>query len=365
MKNGLLKLVLSLITGLILIVGMLGCDSQTVPDTTAPQAATRTITDMAGRTVVIPAVVNTVYCAVPTAESMVYSLAPEKMAAWVFQQSDDALSLLGARAKELPVLGGWMGEKVTANLEEIAKLAPDVIIWLGDPETGVTTAESITQQTQRPVVIMDSDFDPTPESYRLMGEVLGLSERAEELAEYWENAVKEVSDMVAEIPDDEIVKVYYAEGTGGLSTDASGSGHTVIIDFVRGFNVAVGVEIKQGAASSPVSMEQVLSWNPDVILVSSSSGGADNYDTILTDESWSQIKAVQDKRVYVTPNLPFPWFDRPPCVGRALGVYWCANVLYPDYVKINIRDKTREFCKLFYDIDLTEAQLDLLLKNAE
>ena len=96
-----------------------GCGSQaasTTPATTATinsssQATTRVFTDMAGRKVEIPTKINTVYCAVPTAEPMVYSLAPEKLAAWVNAPSDDVKKYLSDRAKNLPVLGGWMGEK--------------------------------------------------------------------------------------------------------------------------------------------------------------------------------------------------------------------------------------------------------------
>jgi iron complex transport system substrate-binding protein len=337
-----------------------------IPITTTNQtpaaAKTRIITDMAGRKVEIPTVINTVYCAVPTAEAMIYSLAPEKMAAWVNKPSGDVINLLGGRAKQLPVLGGWMGEKVTANLEEMAKLAPDIIVWMGDPPTAKATAEAITQQTNRPVIVTDSTFAPTPAMYRMMGDILGVPERGEKLAAYCENAVKEVSGMAAKIPDDKKVTVYYAEGNGGLTTNPSGSTHTVVLDFVKGVNIGA-VEDKSGAASSPVSMEQLLSWNPDVILVGSSAS-ADTYNTVMTDSAWSQIKAVQNKRVYMTPSLPFPWFDRPPGIMRALGIYWCGNVLYPEYVNIDLNQKTREFCSLFYNLNLTDEQLNLLLKNA-
>jgi len=294
---------------------------------------------------------------------MVFSLAPEKMAAWVNQPSDNQISLLGERAQELPVLGGWMGEKVTANLEEMAKLAPDIIVWMGDPKTASNTAEAITQQTQRPVVVVDSNFDPTPEVYRFMGDILGVPERGEKLAAAWEACVKDVSAMVATIPDDKKVAVYYAEGNAGLTTNPAGSGHTVVLDFVKGVNIG-DVEDKSGAAASPVSMEQILSWNPDVVLVSSAAS-ADTYNTVMTDSSWANVKAVQNKRVYMTPNLPFPWFDRPPGVMRALGIYWCGNVLYPEYVNIDLHQKTKDFCKLFYNVDLTDDQVSLILKNAE
>lgn len=128
---------------------------------------------------------------------------------------------LSDRAKNLPVLGGWMGEKCTANLEEIAKLAPDLIVFM--TTTGVNNnpgqiADSITNQTKRPVIVMESGFADTAKVYRLMGDILGVQERAESLASYCEKKMKGISDMVAKIPQDKLVSVYYAEGTSGLAT---------------------------------------------------------------------------------------------------------------------------------------------------
>ncbi|KUO78233.1 MAG: hypothetical protein APF81_25090 [Desulfosporosinus sp. BRH_c37] len=357
-----------------------GCSSQatsTTPVTSATpatsvsagnssQATTRVITDMAGRKVTIPTKINTVYCAVPTAEAMLYSLAPEKLVAWVNAPSDDQKKYLSDRAKNLPILGGWMGEKSTANLEEIAKLSPDLIIFM--TTTGVNNnpeqiADSITNQTKRPVIVMESGFADTAKVYRLMGDILGVQDRAETLASYSEKKMKEISDMVAKIPQDKLLNVYYAEGTSGLSTDPSGSDHTEVLDFVKGKNVA-DVQAKGGQGMSSVSMEQVLAWNPDVVLVSSNSGGVKAYDSILKDTSWGKVKAVKNSKVYMTPLLPFGWYDRPPNIMRILGIEWLGSALYPNYVKIDLKQETKDFFSLFLGQKLTDEQVIELLKQA-
>ncbi|SPF31919.1 Periplasmic binding family protein [Candidatus Desulfosporosinus infrequens] len=351
-----------------------GCGSQATSTTpvTSPttgnssQATTRVITDMAGRQVTIPTKINTVYCAVPTAEPMVYSLAPEKLAAWVNAPSDDVKKYLSDRAKNLPVLGGWMGEKSTANLEEIAKLAPDLIVFM--TTTGVNNnpgqiADSITNQTKRPVIVMESRLADTAKVYRLMGDILGVPDRAETLASYCEKKMKEVSDVVAKIPQDKLVSVYYAEGTSGLATDPSGSDHTEVLDFVKGKNVA-DVQAKGGQGMTNVSMEQVLSWNPDVVLVSSNSGGVKAYNSILNDTSWGKVNAVKNKKVYLTPTLPFGWYDRPPNIMRVIGSEWLGSELYPDYVKVDLRQETKDFFSLFLGQKLTDEQVAELLKHA-
>ncbi|EGW37556.1 ABC transporter substrate-binding protein [Desulfosporosinus sp. OT] len=356
------------------ILLLTGCSSQaasTTPATSATtnnssQATTRVITDMAGRQVTIPTKINTVYCAVPTAEPMVYSLAPEKLAAWVNAPSDDVKKYLSDRAKNLPVLGGWMGEKSTANLEEIAKLAPDLIVFM--TTTGVNNnpeqiADSITTQTKRPVIVMESAFADTAKVYRLMGDILGVQERAETLASYSEKKMKGISDIVAQIPQDKLVSVYYAEGPSGLSTDPSGSDHTEVLDFVKGKNVA-NVQAKGGQGMTNVSMEQVLSWNPDVVLISSNSGGVKAYNAILKDTSWGKVNAIKNKKVYLTPLLPFGWYDRPPNIMRVLGIEWLGSELYPDYVKVDMKQETKEFFSLFFNQKLTDEQVIELLKRS-
>jgi iron complex transport system substrate-binding protein len=78
---------------------------------------------------------------------------------------------------------------------------------------------------------------------------------------------------------------------------------------------------------------------------------------------WSSVKAVREKRIYLAPNLPYGWFDAPG-VNRLMGVRWLMSVLYPDQFPDNLRAVTRQFYKLFYQVDLSDAQIDLLLTPA-
>lgn len=157
------------------------------------------------------------------------------------------------------------------------------------------------------------------------------------------------------------MSVYYAEGTSGLATDPSGSDHTEVLDFVKGKNVA-DVQAKGGQGMTNVSMEQVLAWNPDVVLVSSNSGGFKAYDSILKDVSWGKVNAVKNKKVFLTPALPFGWYDRPPNVMRVLGSEWLGSELYPDYIKVDLKQETKDFFDLFFGQKLTDEQVTELLK---
>ena len=50
-----------------------------------------------------------------------------------------------------------------------------------------------------------------------------------------------------------------------------------------------------------VSMEQVVNWNPDIILM----GRVATTDPVLKDSKWSAIKAVKNGKVYVNPGGAF------------------------------------------------------------
>jgi iron complex transport system substrate-binding protein len=78
----------------------------------------------------------------------------------------------------------------------------------------------------------------------------------------------------------------------------------------------------------------------------------------------SRLKAVQDKRVYLAPNLSYGWLDAPPGVNRLIGVRWLTSILYPKQFPDNLQETTQQFYKLFYQVDLTDEQVAMLLTIA-
>ena len=115
-------------------------------------------------------------------------------------------------------------------------------------------------------------------------------------------------------------------------------------------------EVRPGLVT--VSFEQVLLWNPEVILTTD----PNFWKSAWTDPRWRAVKAVEEKRVYLSPHLPFGWFDFPPGANRLLGVWWAGKLLYPETFRdVDLRAKAAEFHRLFYHREPTAAQLDALL----
>lgn len=326
----------------------------------------RTVVDMAGRSVSIPTKVEKVYTPSPIGTIVMYTLDEKKLVGLNYKLSDIEKKYTSEYYKKLPVLGGWFGKGNTGNVEEIIKAKPDVIISMGDiNNSSKSQAEDLQKKLGTPVLLVDGKLENMDKAYEFLGDIIGEKERAKELGNYCKKTTDETKAAVANVPQEKRIKVYYAEGTKGLETDPKGSPHTEVLDLVGGINVA-DVPLKSGYGRSEVSIEQVLSWNPDMIIVGADAGFATNsLPSIMKDPAWKNIKAVKEKQVYQIPFAPFSWFDRPPAVNRIIGVKWLANLLYPDYVKIDLKAETKEFYKLFYHRDLTEAEVNELLQNAE
>ena len=108
-------------------------------------------------------------------------------------------------------------------------------------------------------------------------------------------------------------------------------------------------------------MEQVISWNPDKIITND----PEFYSHVYNDSNWGKINAVKNKEVYLSPQSPFKWFDRPVGANMIIGVPWTAKVLYPDdYKDINMKDATKEFYSNFYHIDLSDDEAKQILLDS-
>ena len=103
--------------------------------------------------------------------------------------------------RELPEYGRLTGRGGTANLENVLKFKPDLIIDVGSTApTYVSLANNVQEQTKVPYVLLDATFDKTPEIYRLLGDWLGVKERAAELARYADETLNGLKSRIASSP---------------------------------------------------------------------------------------------------------------------------------------------------------------------
>jgi iron complex transport system substrate-binding protein len=121
--------------------------------------ALRSITDSAGRRVEIPQRISRVLAAGPPASILLYTLAPEKMIGWVRTPSPAEKAFLKESVRDLPEYGRLTGRGGTANLENVLKFKPDLIIDIGSVgPTYVSLANNVQEQTKIPYVLLDGTF---------------------------------------------------------------------------------------------------------------------------------------------------------------------------------------------------------------
>lgn len=334
---------------------------------TSDDSGTHTITDMVGRTVTVPDNVTGVLGTLPPATTMIYMIAPDLLMGWNYQLSNQN-NLIPEKYASLPNVGGWQTQS-SSNYETFLSMHPDLIIEGYSLDGGEGNIEVINERQEKfgdvPVVGITNTINSTgyANSISFLGDLLGRQKEAADLNSFYNEALKTVRQATENIPNDKKVKVYIAGGTDGLSTDLHGSHHADLIELCGGTNVAQindPNQIKTVPEQAQISMEQINTWNPDVIIVRDPSF----YGKIYGESTWSKIKAVQDKHVYLLPSEPFPWVGRPPTTNQILGLYWMLHVLYPDsYPLTDLEEKTKYFYKNFYHVDITEEQLNHLMES--
>lgn len=326
----------------------------------AGTAQARKLTDSAGRSVEIPDRVERVMAAGPPASVLVYVLAPDKLIGWNRKPTPEELPYLAPVVRNLPEIGRLTGRGNTTNLEVVLAAKPDLIVDFGSVNpTYVSLADRVQSQTGIPYVLMDGRFPNTAAVLRSLGEMIGAGERAERLARHFEETLKQVDDVVASVPVNERPKVYLARGPRGLETARRGGLNAEIIERAGAVNV---VNTGQDLGSIfNVSAEQVLAWNPDTIVTLDRMF----YDSVGASPIWQSVDAVKRKRIYLSPSLPYGWIDAPPSLNRLIGLQWMAHIFFPTKFPGDIRAVARDFYKLFYQVDLGDAELDRLLAGAK
>lgn len=328
-----------------------------VPLPALAAGGTRTVVDMAGRSVEIPLHIGRVY-AVGHCVPLVGALAPDQLAN-TMRLSEASKQLLSPRLYENKVAPA---SGLRLSDEELVKLAPDLIVM--ETMAGAEDAAARLQaRLKAPVVLVDQDMGRYREAFDFLGDVLGQRNQAESLKDFVATYLEPIREKARLIPEAERVRVYYAENPNGLATNPSGNAHAQVLDIVGARNVAQ-VGNSPDEAMALVSMEQLLIWQPARILVWTP--GADDlvtYRAITQGPLWQQLEAVKHQQVIQIPWQPFSWFDRPPGTNRIIGAIWLANLLYPERFPVDMVKVTQEYFRRFYHREPTAAQVRKLLGN--
>lgn len=350
------KLISLILIGVLLLAG---CDKQQTVVSDVP--STIFVTDSLGREIELDANLIRVAPCGSVAQMILYTLAPERLVGWATNPDERTKPYIPKEYWKLPQLGQLYGKNVTLNIEALVAAGPQVIIDMGDiKENMKEDLTSVSKQVGIPIVFIEATLEKMPEAYRTLGTLLNKEEKAEELARYCERTLAMAEEIANQVKLAGVVTAYYGTGGDGLACNAKGSIHAEVLDILAVANAAIVENVSQKGGGNQVDMEQMMLFNPDIILLAAS--GA--YDKVFSDAAWCELDAVKNGRVYEIPHRPYDFLSSPPTINRMIGVHWLAWVAYPEYYKLNLGEEMKTFYRLFYDYELSETEIQELLKNA-
>lgn len=319
-------------------------------------AQARSVVDGANRRVNVPPQVQRIFPAGPPAAIWLYTLAPDALIGWPRANRTPELEFLLPGIGNRPEVGRLTGRGNTTNLEQLLLSNPDLIVDSGSTRaTFVELADRVQAQTGIPYALLDGRLEATASGYLLLGELTGRRERAAQLAKYAADTLRTVRERVARAPAQP--RVYYARGPEGLETGLGGSINVEMFEAMGIRHVAAGL---QGGLAT-VSIEQVLGWDPEVIVTIDQTFA----QTVHANPLWRGVSAVKNGRVHLSPKLPFGWIDFPPSVNRLPGLRWLGSKVFPSLFPEDLGTITRDFYRLFYQVDLTPAQVQRVLAGRD
>ena len=317
------KIVAAFLTVILCLSLFAGCTTTQIHTGT-----TRVITDSAGRQVEVPETVKSIVCVgVGALRYSCYVGAQDLVVGVEDYETKEGMTRLYQyvnfeKFKDLPVIG-TNGQPYA---EEIIALSPDVIVM---SKSASVDADTLQNQTGTPVVVVpgsDTTLDGAAyETIRILGQLYGMENRANELTAYLQGIQKDLNDRTKDIPEEEKPSVYVGgvsfKGHHGFEGTEAGYGPFVLI----GAKNLADTTGQTGAFN--IDPEQVLAWDPDVIFVDFNGMSLINEDYAKNPNYYNSLTAVQEGKVYSQISFRSSASNLETALADA---YYAACVMYPE-----------------------------------
>ena len=320
------------------------------PEVTGAEMETRTITDALGREVTVPATVEKIIPLGNAPRMITYLGLADKVVG--IGDCEIAKSPLQAYAyvsrelwKDLPIVGSDSMGETSYYPEELIQAAPDVIVCT----YGLDTVQDIERQTGLPVVAVTDASLFTPEyedSLRILGEVCGVSERAEAVVEFINTCIADLRARTANIPDDDKPSILAAAATFKGSHGIEGVySNYAVFDVISVNDVTRGMTDTGVARGLLVDKEQILTWDADLIFLDYSGVELVRQDMAENPDFYTQLKAFRNGDVYQCPNSTWHYSNvEIPLVSA----YYMGSLLYPEaFADVDFEAKAAEIFEFF------------------
>ena len=315
----------------------------------------KTITDMCGRKVEVPVNPERIAC--------MHCVSPEKI---MTLGKGNAISLMAEQSpwayKFYPEIKNARTNKGVTP-KQMLDMKIDFVLYT----PGMTKGEQYSDTGLRTVCAFSADtrpmnLDEYMESFKrqitLFGDLLGpdAKARADKYNKYFDKKVKQILSITSKIDKKNRPAVYYG-GRGNNMLNGQGKGSVMHwnVEVSGGNYLSRALDDNHAKATK----EQVVSWKPDIILLS---GYCDSLDIVKKNPDWASMKAVKNGKVYRLPRGIYPW-DHASNEGVLLMIYM-ARIFHPDLFKDwDMIKEMKTFYSEIYGKDITDEDARRILQN--
>ena len=312
--------------------------SQADSSTQAEAAFPVTVTDAAGREVTIEEEPEKLVSGYYITTSMLIALGHADKLVGIEAKADTRpiYALAAPELLELPSVG----TAKEFDLEGCAALEPDLVIL---PLKLKDTVPALEELGLTVITVNPESLEQLNETIRLFNTVIGDPVKGWELLDYNQKTQEFLAEILADV---EKTRVYLAGNSSYLSTAGAAMYQNSLLELGGGENVAAALEDTYWA---DVSYEQLLSWNPEVIIMASDA--AYSKDELLADPQLQQLDAVKNGRVYAMPSAFESWDS--PVPSALVGSRWVASVLHGEqYAFEQLQADAADFYRQFYGVEI-------------
>lgn len=327
---------------------------------------TITITDHNGDTVTLPADIDRIaVCDIfpmPSVLSIFFDSAEKIVSMAPTSMSAAENGLLSDLYPEILDADTSAMSGVDVNVEELMKLNPQVVFY---SSTSAQLGETLRKAGFNAVGISADKWDyncveTLNQWIDLLSRIFpdSANNRKELVKKFSEESLNLVKSRTDKLSEEEKEKVFFLfqYSNDSIVSSAQTSFGQWWADAIGAINAAEELE---GENSVKVTLEQVYSWNPDIILMTNFTTATpdDIYNNTIGSYNWSGISAVQNKRVYKMPLGMYRSYTLG--IDTPITLLWLAKTVYPDlFSDVDITEKTIEYYKTVFDISLTAEQAE-------
>lgn len=250
-------------------------------------------------------------------------------------------------SKNLSTAG--IGADFVPNVEELIRLKPDLVFqWA---HMGAKIVDPMKKVGVNLALFKYGTEENAINWFNIIGKAYGKEDRVKDILEQREKFKQALIKQTKDIKDKP--KVLYFIRYKSLTVPGTDTYSNYSIGLAGGKSVATHTGIK------PISIEQIISYDPDIILLNNFEHNLSPKD-VYNNKLLKNLKAVKNKAVYISPLGGERWDPPVPSQESPLAWIWLNRVFFGKS-SFNLKEEIKDVYKMLYGYVLNEEEIKEIL----